>query len=646
MLSIPAKVKGLFQIDNIKKDIRITFPNGELPNIYGDQIVQGTFSFTESICSQNDIQLGLCEASVVTFETVGIGNIKGFKITADCLIDVSSLGAEWCEANAETDDRVPFPFYAVPYGVFYVSKCPKKFGATKDHRTITAYTKQAYDDWETPQTIQSFLDIGWRRTVTLPVPIQGIVASLFPYFMEGEWQHATAPRRSTVQRRDTIFTRFRYRQKGAPEWTTYDIAGYNDYRYTFPRITDATIDMGSSDTYYHSLVRYKLTSSPSFLNKVETWKNAIREAMDALGYESDNLDEYFSQYTNVQIRNDVTGGMSRRTSMNYGNYHSYYINDKVPIDGTSPLFIEGTDIDTALYRARLSHLTTSGTTDIYSQNASYAYAIILRSGLILGDNLIPEMFLTGIPEADRDFYATDAVADYILDTTFKEGFLELKLDTENTFTLSDGATAKGYYAGEITFNTKDVVTAQSELKGLLGRFNRHGKYEQISINGRNDVYPALDIYPNLELFPNGATQLSTSLISYAEWEDENNKSFDRIEVEYKNNVGDTSYQFIDLVDHDAENYDPSNYRTYNLSNNFIIKARTFSDEAITEILQALKYNLEGMEYMPSEVDFRGLPFLEAGDYLQYDADGEPTKTLILRNTVGGDTYITQTVVSN
>ena len=63
-----------------KKYLRIHFVNGEYRDLTNTDIVQESFSFTESLCSSDSLKFGLCEAAEVTFETVGIPNITGCKI--------------------------------------------------------------------------------------------------------------------------------------------------------------------------------------------------------------------------------------------------------------------------------------------------------------------------------------------------------------------------------------------------------------------------------------------------------------------------------------------------------------------------------------------------------------------------------------
>ena len=143
MLTIPSTVQALFKTDGVHKNFRVHFPNGEFPDITNDNVVQESVKFTESLCSQSTFKFGLAEASVLEFETVGIGNMYGMTIEAGIEIDCSSLSAADKAAIASgtwdgTWDSVNEMFY-IPYGTFRIESCPRDHQSMA-HRQVTAYT--------------------------------------------------------------------------------------------------------------------------------------------------------------------------------------------------------------------------------------------------------------------------------------------------------------------------------------------------------------------------------------------------------------------------------------------------------------------------------------------------------------------------
>ena len=144
MLTIPSTVQALFKTDGVYKNFRVHFPNGEFPDITNDNVVQESVKFTESLCSQSTFKFGLAEASVLEFQTVGIGNMYGMTIEAGIEIDCSSLSAADKTAIASgtwdgTWDSVNEMFY-IPYGTFRVESCPRDHQSMA-HRQVTAYSE-------------------------------------------------------------------------------------------------------------------------------------------------------------------------------------------------------------------------------------------------------------------------------------------------------------------------------------------------------------------------------------------------------------------------------------------------------------------------------------------------------------------------
>lgn len=94
MLNIPEEIKDLFKKGNIRKNFRVSFIDTSLPDLTNSDIVQESVSFTESLCSKDELKFGLCEASAIKFKTINVSNIKGKEIRCGIDVDCSSLVAE------------------------------------------------------------------------------------------------------------------------------------------------------------------------------------------------------------------------------------------------------------------------------------------------------------------------------------------------------------------------------------------------------------------------------------------------------------------------------------------------------------------------------------------------------------------------
>jgi hypothetical protein len=134
MLNIPAEIQALYKTDSVRKNFRVHFPNGESPDLTNSDIVAGSVSFTESVCSKDVLQFGLAEASRIEFECVNVPNIYGAVIECYNEIDATDADAQYQTTMPDLD----YPVYQIPLGVFTVSSCPRSAGAMWKRR-VEAY---------------------------------------------------------------------------------------------------------------------------------------------------------------------------------------------------------------------------------------------------------------------------------------------------------------------------------------------------------------------------------------------------------------------------------------------------------------------------------------------------------------------------
>ena len=152
MLQIPELIQALFKQDGVRKNFRVTFPNGEYPDLINTSIVMESLRYTESLCSQDVFKFGLAEGSSIEFETVGVGNMYGMEIRCGIEIDCSSLSAaERAAVSANEGDGIMIPYYQGSYagldypayriwlGRYRVTSCPRNQGAMT-HRRVHADT--------------------------------------------------------------------------------------------------------------------------------------------------------------------------------------------------------------------------------------------------------------------------------------------------------------------------------------------------------------------------------------------------------------------------------------------------------------------------------------------------------------------------
>lgn len=145
------KYKDLFLQDSTKKELHITYDSGEITNA---ELHSNHFDLTESICSENELRFGGCEASCVRFK---ISNI--FESLVGKEIDVSMV----------LDNHKDNPFKFGKYKVF--SDVPTADRAFKE---IVAYDKM-YDIINT--------DVAeWYNSLMFPMTMKQFRTSFVSYF--------------------------------------------------------------------------------------------------------------------------------------------------------------------------------------------------------------------------------------------------------------------------------------------------------------------------------------------------------------------------------------------------------------------------------------------------------------------------------
>ena len=137
--------RDLYNQDSVDKQISIVFDGGELTNT---DLYSESFELEESICSENELVFGSCEASMIKFK---IAN------------NVDSLKGKWLTVSEILDGKAEEPFQFGKYKVY--SDVPS---GDRNYRNITAYDSM-YDiinadvsDWyntlEFPMTQKTFRD--------------------------------------------------------------------------------------------------------------------------------------------------------------------------------------------------------------------------------------------------------------------------------------------------------------------------------------------------------------------------------------------------------------------------------------------------------------------------------------------------------
>ena len=611
MLNIPESIKNLFERDDIQKNFRVHFPDGQFEDITNENVVEESVEFTESLCSQNNFRFGLTEASVLTFETVGAGNMFGMTIEASMEIDISTLtAAEIAEIKAgtydgalvlESESDIGFGFYRVPYGRFYVDSCPRNHQAMA-HRTVTAYSTVQLEP----------LDLGnGLPNKTLKIDLATLEEYLNPQM---EWTEATAPRESKFYSADSSPTEgnvlfvARTKESGREQ-----CINAKEFAISIPTTQSKKYDV---------IVKTEYERMPEIDDNGIAFATALAKvAPNGYTYGSYPPDPSSSSF--LQLYSDTKHFVTLGTNLfSAAIYGAWYSNGDVKPGRFMPQIMAGPG------------------TYLFSEDNAYD----VKSGKPLNDITVHQIIVS-IPT----FVAGSEKKNNVLTSLTGTSSLKYTYYTPQTWPIVDDATRpnadniKVYYKViprrgiTLTFNSEAEQTIEYtgkyyyynnsdtaaslfggalELAGQFGKVDRvTGKFERVNLDTSAPV------------------SISPSQYSELWWDEYDISKIGKVyfETEAGGNV-------VNLGAGES---------IYDMTDNKLIHKVTGEgslDAIIGIIRDSFQPATENCYFTPAELTMHGKPWIEAGDALSITADdGTEVNTFALRHTLRGIQYITSEI---
>ena len=558
MLDIPEEVKQLFRQSSTKKNIRIHFPNGEREDITNSNLISESFSFTESICSQDTLKFGLCEASMVEFETFGVGNIK------DCTIEVTL--------------EVPYngEAYPIPIGTFVVDSCEKQ--ANLGRRNVVAYSK----------------DFDFGKISQFEKAKRVYMAD--PYYNENGYYEYDLLKFIASNYYSGKENFLKIQQLELTERETYTgIGGVSKgpERIILQLYTSRKMYCINTEKQHKAL--YLLNGAYRKKEINEVFNNIVNRALKKLA-EYAEAGEKTVDYINTTLRE-------------YCERHIRY-NTYPRIENVGGLGITITDNNNLIYP--YPYLEKYVKDGIYIQIPYVLGYEIYKFDTVNHERIILETESTIFLENPEI---------YLVDTSTWSQYTNVE---------------KGDFVNKLP-NTRELTESYFELNGLLGKIGREGAVDLISLKPKLGLYPSETLYPAENLYPRGMDNLLTkAMYKHPVWYDDTyTLPYSKVICTYKNSeTNENTIAEYDIVE--VEEGEESNYQTYDLSDNYLIKNNTFTEAEITAILETFASNVEGVKYMPAEINTVGaFPYLEAGDVVQVITTDGGFETIILNRTLSG-----------
>lgn len=608
MLSIPDEIKNLLHQDSCNKNIRIHFPNGERSDICNDLIVMDSVKFTESLCSQNELKFGLCEASAFECEVVGVGNVKGATIEVSCEIYCPST-----ISGAEFKPDIQEWVYVIPYGTFTISEAKRQ--ADMNHRRIQAYGEIAW------KKINDFPNNLSRFIVTKPTYNSSLyqpdLVKLLAANLEGSENSALVSRDQDYQRHYHYnISRNFYSSIKVTETVSGVTATYSKYRLHIIcdrdrwSIDDSGLRLDVNGLFY-----------------LQRKRGANRELLDELKNIVQNYtNEYFlGQQTSEPYSAAFENQYTAQEIFDLHEYGSCTLNFKLPGQVTS--------LNTWL--------------PIYS-DWIYLYGIYDHATIeaCYGDTITLEVYrATNQGTSQTKVY--EKTISFKSDTTENLAISYVPNGLSLTKSFKRKSIDGGYCPDLEGFKLYDFLDSLLEIDGVFGAYNRFNNFATINIKQQFNLNPAAALYPDTDLYPEGVTggKLLPQDYQSCWYEDEYTKPFGMVQCVYKDsNNQDIIYQLY-LTGYD-ETSDQNKYQIYDISDNSIIKESTWTGAQIQAFCETIAANIEGVTYMPVDFVGRGLPYVEAGDTFEIlTASNDSITTIVLNRTISGEQVLTDSYKS-
>lgn len=606
MLTVPDSIKDLLHLDSCKKNIRIHFPNGERQDICNDLIVKDSVSFTESLCSQNSLKFGLCESPVFECEVVGVSNITGATIEVSCEVfcDSSVSGAEW---RLDLEHYI----YSLPYGTFFIAEAKRQ--SDMIHRKITAYNANFYRDNSNELTeliYRMAKTSSW--TYTPNIYASNMMLSSF----------SSKSRGMTYTEITNVYNNALYVPVAVSEITTAPMSTVRR-RYGIFAICKAVRTGATRD----SLV---FTEYPKANKTIDDIRNLI------LGEHPTTDKTWYSGLFLKWAKNNYWDKCG--ASVNYIDYGQSLVSP--PDSWINQVADELVALSNVHYIYGFKNDTSQAIDAPYNLYAIVPYAIDF--GFINVDTTPISVTFNYEPIVFRDkddihFYSVSGFPSY---------YLSIQTVAKK---IKDyhGVTQTWWYIDQTKIDYIKAFIDAIELSGRLGYVDHYNAFNLIDLKQQFGLNPSDTLYPSLSLFPEGVTggKLLPQDYQTCWYEDNYTKPYGMVLCDYKNTNNEEVIYYHYLTGYDATT-PRSTYLVYDISDNGIIKDKTWTASQIEEICTTIASNLEGVTYMPVEFIGRGLPYVEAGDTFEIlTKSNDSITTIVLNRTLTGEQVLTDSYKS-
>ena len=665
MLDISTRAKELAMQGSTRKKLRIHFPNGEREDITNENLVSESMSFTESVLSDDNFHFGTAEASVLDFQTIGVGNIDGCEIEASIemletlqeevitqedldVYDKNELRIELTtkpirqSSDIKISIKAPSMFDAFNLDILVYDKRLNLVVEKRNLLMLGSINNYSVDTSMIKGDKIVKLIIGniycVFRNITLsqedfayPIPLGRFTVE------SSKRQRNPLIRNVTAYGKEFLFDRLSsaemqkrreiaYRNS-TREYYDYDVFNYIASNFfSGEELQNRQIVSKNSNT--------GITFSPIRLNDLYSVEFTVHSARFLI----DTKDKLHSlYYSNNRVIQD---GVYKNVKLDVKNQINSWL-EELKITNYYDIEKDVNRIAKGIFPIAYQNIQSNGLRGDDDSKFMYIYPYFFDIDFENEENIsiaIPfeatlGLYKTGntTPIEEIDFVLNSNPELYVVDTS---EFYKITNVEKNDFVNN--------YA-----NPRDITEAYIELMGKFGRMNRKGAFEFLSLDKPNELYPSEDLYPSETLYPAGIEKITRSMYTSILYDDNYTKPFSKIICNFIEIVDDKEEKrYYEHIIREVDEKEEQNYKVYDLSNNYLISNGSWTIAEVAEFMERMAPNIDEIRYLPCDIELFGLPYIEAGDYIEVITQDGSFKTIVLNRNLSGIQRLTDNFTSN
>lgn len=625
MIDVPTRVKDALREGDRLKRYRFVVDSDPVITITNDNLVSESVTFDERMCSDKEIKFGLCEGTNLEFQYFGLPNITGHRLQA--FIDV-----QYKDSDGE------LKWHEIPMGWFEVSESSRQ--ASTGIIKVSAFNKlqsEYLDNKINGDLAEMFAHdpdhVYLVDIIDNMLDGYGIyhydMQEIFPSYSTEDWGRSelnsvAAYKYSTITLLQGCFSPYILRKYGnASTSSTIYLATYGAYKKY--NIEDSA--------YADYPIRVVMTEDYGVIDENITnfWLYNIEQIRT-----NTSSDTIWDKMYNHQVylsNGDILPA--------WGLQVTIVFNDDSQKTYSNSLYAKGKASGTFEDLARLTFMNVKsiilyqplGASYEYPQNRIYDFEEDTNIRYCYGEDRTVEFELTEGGTVYTATYETPTMPDGVTKIPASQIFSWMKVFAVVNMPEIETLTFDVDEMADVTL--RDLQSAVFEIDCQYGKLDRQTDlFSGVELNNSR-LLPAEDLYPANDLYPNSIAERSNPAMYSKLWADEGNvRKFRYLIITYKGTETEGG-QTREVEKTLQRTVDENGTDDYNMSDNWLFKNLVWTDEEIEDYADAMVAKMQNLTWFPFEMWCAGLPYVETGDELEINVNGEAYTSYVLRRNLRG-----------